>query len=140
MRVAPLVLAVTLLSSPPATAQSLGSLTTASAPRSRAGSWGGDIAPPPGSYHTERAGKPRADFNYGRELGKIRREIRTAQDKGQITRSEERALLRQSRRVGSVGYRASAGGYSDSESSGLRGQIEMLRSQVTAARTRGIAR
>ncbi|MGK6356879.1 hypothetical protein ACMGDH_16825 [Sphingomonas sp. DT-207] len=140
MRIAPLVLAATLILPPPAAAQSLGSYTGATAPSPRAGNWGGDIAQPRGGYRTERAGTPRADFSYGRELGKIRREIREAQDNGQITHSEERALLRQSRRIGGFGYRASAGGFSYSENSGLRGQIELLRSQVTAARTRGIMR
>jgi hypothetical protein len=140
MRIAPLVLAAALILPLPAAAQSLGSYTGASAPRPRTGGWNGGITQPPGGYRTERAGRPRTDISYGRELGKIRREIRKAQDSGQITRSEERALLRQSRRVGGFGYRASAGGLSYSESSGLRGQIEMLRSQVTAARTRGITK
>lgn len=140
MRIAPLVLAAALILPFPAAAQSLGSYTGTKAPSPRAGNWGGDVVQPRGGYRTERVREPRVDLSYGRELGKIRSEIRRAQDNGEITRSEERALLRQSRRVGGFGYRASAQGFSYSESAGLRSQIEMLRSQVSAARTRGITR
>ena len=140
MRSASFVLAATLILPAPAVAQSLGSYTGARAPSPRAGNWGGDITQPRGGYRTERLRESHVDFSYSHEIGKIRREIRKAQDNGQITRSEERALLRQSRRVGGFGYRASAGGVSWSEGNALRGQIEMLRSQVTAARTRGIMR
>ena len=140
MRIAPLVLAAALILPLPATAQSLGSHTGARAPSPRAGNRGGDITQPRGGYRSERAREPRLDFSYRREIGKIRREIRAAQDNGQITRGEERALLRQSRRLAGFGYRAPAGGLSQSARNALRGQIEALRTQVTAARTRGIAR
>ncbi|HVJ03404.1 MAG TPA: hypothetical protein VM662_14575 [Sphingomonas sp.] len=141
MRIASLVFAATLLLPLPAMAQSLGSHTGISAPRARNGGWSGTtITQPPGGYRTERASTLSPGFGYARELGKIRREIRAAQDNGQITRSEERALLRQSRRVGGFGYRASAGGFSWSENRAIQGQVEMLRSQVSAARTRGLSR
>lgn len=140
MRIVPLLFAAVLLLPLPATAQSLGSPAGATAPRPRAGGWSGTITQPRGGYRTERASTVPSGFGYAREIGKIRREIRAAQDNGQITRNEERALLRQSRRVGSFGYRASAGGFSWSENRAIQGQVEMLRSQVSAARTRGLSR
>jgi hypothetical protein len=139
MRIAPVVLAAALLPALPASAQGLGS-PTVSAPRPRADNWGGSVTQPRGGYRTKRVHEGHADHGYGRELARIRREIRRAQDKGQITRREERALLRQSGRIGRSGYRASAGGISLSEGGAIRGQIEALRGQVTAARTRGISR
>ncbi|MBO9624056.1 MAG: hypothetical protein J7500_15215 [Sphingomonas sp.] len=138
MRIVPLVFAAALLLPLPAAAQSLGSPTGATAPRPRAGDWGGTITQPRGGYRTERAGEAQPGYGYARELGNLRREIRQAQDNGQITRREERALLRESRRVGGFGYRA--GGFSGPESRAVRERLEMLRSQVSAARTRGISR
>lgn len=147
MRFASLVLAALLLPVS-ASAQSLGSPSSTTAPPYRTGGWRSNTAtaqerhtPPRGGYVPERIGTPPADVAYQREAAKVRRDIRKAERSGQISRKEARSLRRETGSVQGFASRSASGGsLSYAAGSASQNRLEMVRSRLIAARTNGLGK
>ena len=73
-----------------------------------------------------------------REVRGVRADIEAGRQAGQLSRSEARALRRESRRIEAMSARFSNGGYTEAEVALLRGRTEALRSATVTKRTQGM--